>query len=120
MQDSTEVGEGARRGEGHKGVGAPRGRQHPTLTRMSTNPPPPTAPNQNPTTGCWRALGSFLGRPPPDPTFRKDCFPCRPGEGEVAAHWGLWWGRGGRGLGEARGGWCRGGVGQEASTGSTG
>ena len=113
MQDSTEVGEGARRGEGHKGArGAPRAPAPDPENKHKHLPPTPRT--ETPPRGGWRALRSFLGRPPPDPTFRKDCFPCRPGEGEVAARWGLWWDRGASGFGGSSG-WLvqgRGGAGR--------
>lgn len=48
-------------------------------------PPSPSPPELKPSSGSWQALQSFLGRPPPAPAFRKDCFPWHPREAEVAA-----------------------------------
>lgn len=84
--------------------GSEHERPPPTPAR---GPPSPAPRNRNPTAGSWQALRSFLGRPPPTPAFRKDCFPWHPREAEVAAagpvagprRAGVW-GRGRRG-GEA-------------------
>lgn len=83
--------------------GSEHGRPPPTPAQ---GPPSPAPWNRNPTAGSWQALRSFLGRPPPAPAFRKDCFPWHPREAEVAATgpaagprragvWGRgWWGAG--------------------------
>lgn len=112
-------GRGARRGEGEPGRASPRQDQEPALSKASAPPPlPRCAPawgpprNRNPTMGSWRALGSFLGRPPPAPPSGRTASPAAR-DGEVAAG-GTVVDHGASGFGGSRG-WLE-GRGQDAST----